>query len=136
MIQRIQSIWLLLAAACAFAGFKLSYYSGLKINDATLQQLNALSTMLLMLTTITVGVLALLTIFSYKNRSLQLKLCLLGIVLEAVLIFLYYREVNTFIQGTYSLAALLHSIIILAFVLAARGINKDEKLIKTSNRLR
>ena len=136
MIQRIQSIWLLLAAACAFAGFKLSYYSGLKTNDATLQQLNALSTMLLMLTTITVGVLALLTIFSYKNRSLQLKLCLLGIVLEAVLIFLYYREVNTFIQGTYSLAALLHSIIILAFVLAARGINKDEKLIKTSNRLR
>ena len=136
MIQRIQSLWFLLAAACAFAGFKLPYYSGNKLNDAAFYELNATSTILLMGTTIAVGILALINIFLYKKRTLQLRLCVLGILLEAVLIFLYYREVTTFLQGTYSLTAILHSIIVLAFVLAARGINKDEKLIKTSDRLR
>jgi DMSO reductase anchor subunit len=136
MIQRIQSLWLLLAAACAFAGFKFPYYSGTKLNDAALYELNATSTLLLMVTTIAVGGLALINIFLYKKRTLQLRLCLLAILLEAILIFLYYRETTTFTQGTYSLTAILHSIIILAFVLAARGINKDSKIIKESDRLR
>jgi Domain of unknown function (DUF4293) len=136
MIQRIQSVWLLLAAACAFAGFKFSYYSGNKINDTVLHELDATSTMLLMITTVAVAVLALITIFLFKKRTLQLRLCVLGILLEAVLIFLYYREVRFFVQGTYSLTAILHSIIVLAFVLAARGINNDAKLLKESNRLR
>ena len=136
MIQRLQSIWLLLAAACAFATFKFSYYSGTKVNDLALHELNATGTLLLMITTIVVGVLALITIFLFKKRTLQLRLCVLGILLEAVLIFLYYREVTTFLKGTYSLTALLHSIIVLAFVLAARGINNDSKIIKDSDRLR
>ena len=136
MIQRIQSIWLLLAAACAFATFKFSYYSGTKAEDTVLHELNATTTLLLMITTIAIGVLALVTIFLFKKRTLQLRLCVLGILLEAVLIFLYYREVTTFLKGTYSLTALLHSIIVLAFVLAARGINNDSKIIKDSDRLR
>ena len=138
MIQRIQSFWLLLAAACAFATFKFSYYSGTKVNDLTLHELNATGTLLLMITTIVVGVLALITIFLFKKRTLQLRLCVLGIFLEAVLIFLYYREVQNFVKGqsTYSLTAILHSIIVLAFVLAARGINNDSKIIKDSDRLR
>ena len=136
MIQRLQSLWLLLAAACAFATFKFSYYSGTKVNDLALHELNATSTLLLMITTIAVGVLALINIFLFKKRTLQLRLCVLGIFLEALLIFLYYREVKTFTQGTYSLTAILHSIIVLAFVLAAMGINKDLKIIKGSDRLR
>ena len=136
MIQRLQSIWLLLAAACAFATFKFSYYSGTKAEDTVLHELNATSTLLLMITTIAIGVSALVIIFLFKKRTLQLRLCVLGIFLEALLIFLYYREVKTFTQGTYSLTAILHSIIVLAFVLAAMGINKDLKIIKGSDRLR
>ena len=136
MIQRIQSLWLLLASACAFATFKFSYYSGTKLNDIALHELNATGTLLLLITTIAVGGLALFNIFLFKKRTLQLRLCVLGIFLEAVLIFLYYREVNTFTQGTYSLTAILHSIIVLAFFLAARAINKDEKMVKDSDRLR
>lgn len=136
MIQRIQSVWLLLAAACAFAGLKFSYYTGTKINEATIYEINATSTVPLMLITIAVGVLAVFIIFLFKKRTLQLRLCVLGILLEAVLIFLYYRQIQTFTTGTYSLAAILHSIIVLAFVLAARAINKDAKLVKNSDRLR
>ena len=138
MIQRIQSIWLLLAAVCAFLTLKFSYYSGTDLTGAPYQQLTAVTGGLPILgTTIVIGTLAFINIFLYKNRVLQLRLCALGIVLEAMLIFLYYRQLSaTFSQGTYSLTAILHSLIILFLALAARGINKDEKLIKESNRLR
>jgi len=138
MIQRIQSIWLLLASACAFAGFKFSFYSGNKLNDPLLHDLNASSTFLLMITTIAVGGLAFITIFLFKKRKLQLWLCVLGILLEALLLFLYYRETTTFTQGqgTYSLTAILQAIVLIAFVLAARAINKDSKMVKDSDRLR
>jgi Domain of unknown function (DUF4293) len=136
MIQRIQSIWLLLAAACAFAGFKFSFYSGNKLNDPLLYNLNASSSFLLITATAVVGCLALLTIFLFKKRTLQFWLCVLGILLEVVLIFLYYTETTIFTKGNYSLTAILHGIILLAFVLAARGIKKDSKLVKDSDRLR
>ena len=136
MIQRIQSLWLLLASACAFASFKFPYYSGTNAKGLSPYELNAAENFLLLVTTAIVGGLALFTIFLFKKRTLQLRLCVLGILLEAILIFLYYREVKTFTLGTYSLTAILHSIIVLAFVLAARAINKDEKLVKYSDRLR
>jgi len=136
MIQRIQSLWLLLAAACAFAGFKFSFYSGTKLNETVLHQLNATENLLLMINTIAVGGLAFVTIFLFKKRTLQLRLCVLGILLEALLIFLYYRELTVYSQGTFSLTSILHSIIVLSFVLAARAINKDSRLLKESDRLR
>ena len=136
MIQRIQSIWLLLAGACAFAGFKFSFYSGNKLTDTLLHELNASASFLIMITTIAVGGLALVTIFLFKQRSLQRWLCVLGILLELLLIFLYYRETTTYTQGTYSLTAILQGIVLAAFVLAITGINKDSKIIKESDRLR
>jgi hypothetical protein len=59
-----------------------------------------------------------------------------AIVLEALLIFLYYRQITAYTQGTFALTSILHMCILLFFVLAAKGINKDEKLIKDSDRLR
>ncbi len=135
MIQRIQSVWLLLAATCAFLSFKLPFYSGPNAL-VPFHELNASENTLLTITTVVVGILAGGIIFLYKNRTAQLRLCVLGIVLEALLIFLYYRELSNFTGGTYSLWALLHSVIVILFVLAAKGINKDEKLIKDSDRLR
>lgn len=136
MIQRIQSAWLLLAAACAFAGLKFPFYSGTKLVDPLLLELNGTETVLLLITGITVGGLALITIFLFKNRTLQFRLCLLGILLQLVLIYLYYREVTGFTQGTYSLTSILQPAILLSFILAAVGIRKDAKMVKDSDRLR
>ena len=135
MIQRVQSLWLLLAAACAFATFYFAFYSGLStVHDPFLK---ADATFLISAVTVAVGALALVNIFLFKKRTLQLRLCVLGIVLEALLIFLYYREITkTYTVGSYSLTAILHGIIVFAFFLAAKAINKDEKLIKDSDRLR
>jgi len=136
MIQRIQSLWLLLAATAAFAGLKFSFYSGTKPTDPLLKELNGTETILLMITGIAVGILALVTIFLFKKRILQFRLCLLGILLELVCIYLYYREVTGFTQGTYSLTSILQPVIVLSFILAAMGIRKDSKMVKNSDRLR
>ena len=139
MLQRIQTIWLFLAALCAFLSFKFSFYSGTTVvsdipNVFTTS--TGASNLKLIIPTTAVAVLALITVFLYKNRTMQLRLCIMGMLLEALLIFLYYTEVKKFISGTYSLTALLQALIVLFFFLAAKGINADEKLIKESNRLR
>jgi hypothetical protein len=138
MLQRVQSVWLLLAATCAFLSIKLPFYIGTNKSGVASYNLNASENYLLLGVTVLVAAVALFTIFLYKNRTLQLRLCFLGILLEALLIFLYYRETQTFVAGTgtYALTSILHSLVVIFFVLAARGINKDEKLIKNSDRLR
>jgi Ca2+/Na+ antiporter len=137
MLQRIQTIWLFLAGAAALATLKLPYYSGTQDVAVPYHELNGITGgILIMMVTITIGVVAFVNIALYKNRTTQLRLCVAGIVLEALLLFLYYRQVSMFTQGTFALSSILHMLIVLFFVLAARGINKDEKLIKESDRLR
>jgi hypothetical protein len=138
MIQRIQSIWLLLASICAFISLKMPFYSGTNKLNVPSYRLMGTENFPLMLLTIAVAVVALITIFLYSNRKLQMRLCLLNIVLEALLIFLYYKETTTFVSGTgtYSLTAILQVLVLLFLFLAIRGINADNKIIKESNRLR
>ena len=137
MIQRIQTIWFLLAGVAALLTLKLPYYVGPQDSAIPYHELSGITGgILIMLVTITVAVVALVSIGLYKNRITQLRLAVAGIVLEALLIFLYYRQVASFTQGTYALTSILHMCIILFFMLAARAINKDEKMVKDSNRLR
>lgn len=139
MIQRIQTIWLLLAALCAFLGLKFAFYSGSFVeglNAATFKELNGLSTIPLVIATVAVGLLAIINIFLFKNRTIQLRLCIAGILLEALVIFLYYTEIKKFTTGNLSIASLLQALIVLFFFLAGRGISNDNKIIKESSRLR
>ena len=136
MLQRIQTIWLLFASVCAFLTLKFSTYSGTTKDLIPSAFLTGTSTIPLIMATLAVGIVSLITIFLYKNRKLQLRLTLLSILLEAVLIFLYYNQIKTFTGGAISMTALFHLGVIVFLILAARGISSDEKLIKDSNRLR
>jgi len=136
MIQRIQTLWLLLAGICAFAGLKFSFYSGTNAKGISPYELNGTENFLLIFCSVITGGLALFTIFLFKKRGLQTFLCIVGIVLEILLIFLFYREVTTFSKGTYSLTAILPLAGMAAFFMAARGIRKDEQLLKETERLR
>ena len=138
MIQRIQSIWLLLASACAFISLKVPFYSGTNSVNVPSYRLMGTENFALMLLTIAIGVIALFNIFLYSNRKLQIRLCILGIVLEGLLIYLYYMQTTSFIAGTgtFSLGSVLQLLIIIFFSLAIRGISRDNKIIKESNRLR
>jgi Domain of unknown function (DUF4293) len=133
MLQRIQSIWLFLAGISALLTIQFPYYSGINDPLVTYHELAGKSAGIpILLVTITIAVVAFVAISLYKNRKTQLRLCLIGIIAEAGLIFLYFKKVSAFTQGTYSLASILHMCILLFFVLAARGISNDEKLIKAT----
>ncbi len=143
MLQRIQTIWLLLAGAAALLTLKLAFYSGLRLQTgpsvpAAYSKLTGTSSFWLLFVTIAVALIAFIATGLYKTRVIQLRLCVVGIILEALLIFLYYRAIQSGYAagGEYSATALIHLLTLLFFVLAARGINKDEKLLKESDRLR
>ena len=135
MIQRIQTIWLLLAAVASFATLKLSFYSGNKDNNL-FEELTGSSHFLLLILSVAVGLLALITIFLFKNRKLQIRLSLLGIVLQLVALVIYFQQIKTYVQGNFTLPSALSFIIPVFFILAWLGIRKDEKLIKSMDRLR
>jgi len=114
MIQRIQSVWLLLAAVCTGLSFKLPFYIGDLPTEKT-HQLTAVDNLFIVALTAIVMLLSFTIIFLFKKRVLQLRLSILGILLEALLIVLYYLKVKEFIpgSGTYAATALLHGAAIL-----------------------
>jgi uncharacterized membrane protein len=136
MIQRIQTIWLFLAAVCVFLTMYFSTYAGAD-PAGLLRLIQGISNTILVITTSLVGVVSLIAIFLFKNRKLQIKITFVALLIEFVLAFFYYREItNLNGKGTFSISALLHVGVVVFLLLAAKGINSDEKLIKDSNRLR
>jgi FlaA1/EpsC-like NDP-sugar epimerase len=136
MIQRIQSVWLLLASAAAFLTIRFSSYSG-TINNLPYQQLNAYTGgVLILIVTIIIGVTSALTIFLFKSRQTQIRLCLAAFIAELLLLVLYFTKIKQFSEGTLSLSSLLHAGILVFLLLALKGIHQDERLVKESNKLR
>jgi hypothetical protein len=136
MLQRIQTIWLLLASACAFAGLKFSFYLGMLTGSAEQTFINGFYNFPLTLLTIVIGVLTLSSVFLYSNRKLQIRFCIISILLEGLVIFLYWNEMKKFASGTLSLTAVLQILVLLFVSLAIKGISKDNKIIAESDRLR
>jgi hypothetical protein len=132
---------MILAAVCAALTFKFPVFSGNKIVGTTgmLQHyVTATSSALLLVITVVVVAGCLVNIFNYKKRKQQLLINLGLIVLSLLNLFLYYLEAKTFQPGagTYSFTALFPLLIPVLLILAARGIMRDEKLVKSSDRLR
>lgn len=141
MIQRIQSIWLLIVALTAFATYTLTLYIG-TLPDGSSRPFLLAQSLLLVIIIIALGTLAIVCIFLFKNRRLQFRLSILGVVFSVGFLFLEYLKVEEFIKenkiltGSYQLGALLPVVMIVFFIMAARGIYKDEKLVKSLDRLR
>ena len=141
MIQRIQSIWLLIVALAAFATYTLTLYIG-KLANGTEKVLQLADDFLLVIIIIALGILAIICLFLYKNRKLQFKLSVFGVIFSIGFLFLEYFRVESFkkdnlIQtGSYQIGALLPLVMVIFFFLAARGIYKDERLVKSMDRLR
>lgn len=135
MIQRQQTLWLLLSSVCALLSYWLPFYAGTKPGINGTAYLNGSSTFLLMILTGISIALSLFAIFVYKDRKLQFRLCLGGIALSALIIILYFSEMKK-LSGSISLSCLVVFAIFAGYILAAYNIRKDEKLIKTLDRLR
>jgi hypothetical protein len=139
MLQRMQTLWLLLAAACAFLTIRLSFFGGnLEVpgQPATYQYLNAAFNTWILIITIGLISISLIDIFLYKKRKLQSRLAILAILFSLLNIYLYYKQTLKFTNGNYSLTSILTFLIPVFLFLAVRGISRDEKLVKSLNRLR
>jgi hypothetical protein len=143
MLQRIQTIWLLLASICVMASLKVSFYTGniIPVGEMTtplktFTQLNGMYDIISNILTVTIGVLSLITIFLYSNRKLQLKLIFVGILLEILLIADYEVGIKKFTEGSYAIGSVLQFLVLIFFYLAIKGIRKDNRIIADSDRLR
>lgn len=136
MIQRIQSIYLFLAAAAAgVLPFFLSLYAGQEGKGVYAQD-----NMLFLGLFIASAIISAITLFSYKKRQNQFVLGRLNILLNfALLGVLVYRSQilsggAAALEKGIGMAIPLVSIVFIA--LANKAIKRDEDLVKSVDRLR
>ncbi|MFZ1705786.1 MAG: DUF4293 family protein [Saprospiraceae bacterium] len=146
MIQRLQTVFLFLAFLAFLAIFQFPF----AVSDV--QSAGFLSDMdydvfdsafLLALTALG-GLTALIAIFLFKNRTIQLKLSYLIIVFSVLILVvaavLFYNEAKNLIHNKGeiddSIALYMPFLSMVFGVLAARFIGKDEKTVRSMDRLR
>ena len=139
MIQRQQTLWLLLVVAASILSFLFPFYSGNKIGDSnisTFDELTAGSSFFLLVLTGASVLISGISIFLYSDRKAQLKLMAGGILISIILIILYFVGIKKFQTGNFALTSVFVFFILIGYVMAARGIWKDEKLVKSLDKLR
>ena len=140
MIQRIQTLWLLLASICSFLTLNtnISFYSGNKLveNVNKFVLLTARENIFLLILTVPVAVASLILIFLFKDRKMQFKITLAVFAFSVINIILYFLQMKIYTEGNISLTSLVHFAIPLFLILAARSIWKDDQLVKSVDRLR
>lgn len=138
MIQRQQTLWLLLSAITSFLTFEFPFYSGEEMinNSKTYVELDGASTLPLLLATGLTILIALITIFIYKDRKNQVRMAIAGIILSLLILLLYFLEIKEFLNGHFALTSVFALITLIGFIMAARGIWKDQKLVKSLDKLR
>ena len=135
MIQRSQTLWLLLAAVCAFLTFIFPFYNlnAVVVNESS--EFTAKSRIAITILTSIIGALCLFLIFLYKNRKLQLRLSFLALLLSCINIYLYFSYKDESVSGV-SLFSIFTFLIPIFILMAIRGIYRDIKLIKSLDRIR
>ena len=143
MIQRIQTLYLLIAAIAA--GGLIFVFSLWKENELTTNAFDLFSSESMLLKMIPIffigsSVLSLITIFLFKKRQLQFVLNRLNILINLILlgVLIYYLlmlsgETKVSENG---IGVFIPFVVVLLLVLANRAIYKDENLVKSVDRLR
>lgn len=147
MIQRIQTVYLLLAAVL---GGLISFYNPdlwrARLVNNTYQYFTGQSSYLYFILLMLIIVLAAAAIFLFKKRKLQFRLTVINLLISVAVIALQYVKIKSMAtqldesrmlaSTSYLPAAFLPVVIVILLFLAARGIYKDERLIKSLDRLR
>ncbi|HEY1010008.1 MAG TPA: DUF4293 domain-containing protein [Daejeonella sp.] len=155
MIQRIQSIWLFFATASIFSLFLFPY---LRVLDETGfakdimvtgiyqningQQVQTEPFLSLTIATVILGLIPFVVIFLYKDRKKQVLYSYLTVVLIIGFSFWIIQRAKGIIGNVelqpenYGIGLMLPSFAILFIILAIRGMKRDDRLIKSADRLR
>lgn len=155
MLQRIQSVFLLIAAVASvlffvfpIAGFYgdtetvILSATGLSLQPNTSLSFSSIYAYPLIVAGVLSVIFSLVTIFMFKNRRLQMRLVSFNVVINLAILFglfFYYVKQLQEVTGSvaeYKLAIFMPLISILFLVLANRYIKKDDKLVRSADRLR
>ncbi|OYT17010.1 MAG: hypothetical protein B7C24_04935 [Bacteroidetes bacterium 4572_77] len=155
MIQRIQSVYFLLAiiAAALMFVFPLAEFFGdsnfilyvykLDFFDPNPSlELSPYFLLPLMGGVIMIAFLSLWALLSFKNRKRQLLITKIGMGFSLLLLAGYFFGYALMLERAvdnpphYELASFMPALIFLFLLLANKGVQKDEKLIKSMDRLR
>jgi len=140
MIQRIQSIFLLLAGAASGALFALPF--GTAAEKSTKGVLadgifNIHDHIGLLILTVAVTLIAVVSIFLYNNRVLQMNVGKLNLILAfGLLAWAAYQFVTLGDAISFGFGMVMPLIVVVLTYLANRYILKDEKLVKSADRIR
>jgi peptidoglycan/LPS O-acetylase OafA/YrhL len=147
MIQRIQSIFLLLASASAFALFAVPF--GTTPEPVANSEIygdgiyNIQDSMGLLILFCVAGGLALISIFLYNNRKTQLlvgRLAIVANIIGFILAIVFYfnntAELQEINDNENYIGFSLPLVFLLFAILAQRAISKDDRLVRSSDRLR
>ncbi len=157
MIQRIQSIWLLATTITLLGLFIFPYVSFIDLvglgkqifvtgtyssvnNEMTRESSSIAQAILAAL----VAIFPLVIIFLYKNRKKQVLFIVLEIVLIVLLGVWMFASADSVLDaisqriqaGNIGVGFFLLPVSIIFLAMAINGIRKDEKLIRSANRLR
>lgn len=150
MIQRIQSIYLFLAAAALGLQFLLPYAQAPagSVPDAAATFADGVFNLSdrrgLLINTIVAAVLALIAIFLFKNRLTQSRLTSIALFAATILavtlvaqFFFLVNEAGPLVENMrYEAGVGMPALSAVLLWLANRGIRKDEALVRSADRLR
>jgi hypothetical protein len=144
MIQRIQTIWLLLAMAC---GVLLLYFPVWQLAEGSplpgMDIIGAGTHFYLLGFPPVIFITHAIAIWSFKNRRRQIRLCninmmlfILFLVAALVIIQVENGGLSDFHAGSFKVGALLPVLGIIFNFMARGRIKKDEELVRSMDRLR
>ena len=164
MIQRIQTVYLSLAfiaIAVLFAFPLAEFFDQIGINGTYILSITGLKNQVpplpgevevfnsylflpLPIAAIGLAMLLLVTVFQYKNRQLQVKLTNIGVFISISLIlsifFLYVpmieKKINIVPNYLDCFGIYMPLVTLVFIVMANRAIKRDEKLVRSADRLR
>jgi Domain of unknown function (DUF4293) len=155
MLQRVQSVYLFLASLVMFLLFLFPLVHNVYINgvpstikvtgiyqDINGSQTHTQSFIALIAATAIVAILPIILVFLYKNRKQQIALCYGYILIVIGYTFWISQTVKGLVgdvnlnTNNFGIGALLSSVSIVLTILAFKAIQRDEKLVKSADRLR
>ena len=131
MIQRIQSIYLLVAAiSMTLISFKVPVYN---LNETLFMAKDDTKMFVL---TIVGAIFSLLGLFMFKNRKFQMKLIRLTILIQMIIgirIFMLFSKFEVVLNNSF---LFLMVFTLIALIMAYRGVKKDDDLVRSVDRIR
>lgn len=130
MIQRIQTLFLVLIFIVASAGLFINLYTIDGISHLTVENMN------ITIISAILSTISLVTIFMFNNRRLQIKLCFALMILSVIYGILIGTEYSKHQEHFNKILFGAPIICVILAFLAQNFIKKDLKLVESADRLR